>query len=89
MTRDLVTAILTISNWSVNYYSWVAPSRNSGTYFGHLGHLSGADPENSERGGRYVEIDSNHLLSIKVPKAYLDKVVCCAQFIIYYRYEVK
>ena len=39
MTRDLVTAILTISNESVNYYSWAAPSRNSGTYFGHLGHL--------------------------------------------------
>ena len=39
MTRDLVTAILTNSDKSVNYYSWVALSRNSGTYFGHLGHL--------------------------------------------------
>lgn len=32
----------------------------------------------------YVAIDSNHLLSIKVPKAYLDKVVWSAQLIIYY-----
>ena len=39
MTRNLVTAILTVSNESVNYYSWVTPSRNSGTYFGHLGPL--------------------------------------------------
>ena len=39
MTRDLVTAILTNSDKSVNYYSWVAPSGNFGTYFGHLGHL--------------------------------------------------